>query len=127
MIKKLPVHDLTWLLRYWLGAIMIFHSYGYLFLSDISGFAGYLESLGIPFPTVLAYIAKISEGLGGLMIILNIGTRLFSGLIIIVMAVAVLIAHSGLIFGEAELAFNYLILATILFFNPDIPFKIFKK
>ena len=106
---------------------MIFHSYGYLFLSDISGFAGYLESLGIPFPTVLAYIAKISEGLGGLMIILNIGTRLFSGLIIIVMAVAVLIAHCGLIFGEAVLAFNYLILATILFFNPDIPFKIFKK
>ncbi len=127
MTKKLPFFNLTWLIRYWLGIMLIFHSYEPLLLGGMSGFAGYLESLGIPFPAIAAYVAKISECLGGLMTILNIWTRFFTALIIIVMLVAVFIGHKGLIFGEAELAFNYLLLSSILFFKPNMPFKLFNR
>ncbi|WP_222984772.1 DoxX family protein [Flagellimonas meishanensis] len=127
MIKKIPVLDVTWLIRYWLGIMMILHSYETLLFDGISGFAGYLEALGIPFPAVAGYLAKVSECLGGLMIILNIWTRLFSALIGMVMLVAVFVGHKGLIFGEAELAFNYFLLAVVLFFRPSIPFKLINK
>lgn len=127
MNKHIPTLDLSWLIRYWLGLMMIFHSYEPLLIGGLSGFATYLDSLGIPFPTIGAYAAKISECLGGLMIILNIWTRFFSGLIIIVMSVAVFVGHKGLIFGEAELAFNYLLLAVVLFFKPSIPFNLLKN
>lgn len=122
-----PNINLIWLIRYWLGIMMIWHSYEPLLVTGVDGFSGFLESLGIPFPVVMAYVAKLAELVGGLMLIVNYKSRLFSGLIIVVMLVATFVAHKGLIFGEAEMAFNYLILATILFFNPEIPFKIFKK
>ncbi|MDJ0646461.1 MAG: DoxX family protein [Flavobacteriaceae bacterium] len=127
MKKVFQNYNVIWLIRYWLGIMMIYHSYTALFAGGISGFSEYLNSLNIPFSNVMAYIAKSSEFLGGLMIILNIGTRLFSGLIIAVMSVAVFIAHKGLILTEGELAFTYLLLAVVLFFHPEIPFKIFKK
>ncbi len=124
---NIPLSNLTWLIRYWLGIMMIWHSYNPLLVSGVDGFAGYLESLSIPAPRIMAYVAKSAEFIGGLMLILNLWTRLFSGLIIIVMLVAAFIAHKGLILTEGELAFNYLIMAVILFFNPAIPFKLFKN
>ncbi len=124
---NIPIKDLSWFLRYWLGIILMWRSYDPLFISGIAGFADYLDSLSIPMAKIMAYVAKSAEFFGGLMIVLNLWTRLFAVLVIIVMAVAVFVAHKGLILTEAELAFNYLLLAILLFFNPNIPFKIFKS
>lgn len=128
LIGRIPHLDLSWLLRYWLGCMMIYHSY-WAFFDDggMAGFTGYLESLGVPFPYVMAVIAKSSEFFGSVLLLLGVFTRLVSFLIFCVMSVAVFLAHDGLIWSEAELAFNYWIMALILFFNPRIPFEIGKK
>ncbi len=102
---------------------MMYHSGVYIFNGDISEFAGYLKVLNIPFPELLAPIAIFSEFLGGLSIILNIRTRISALLIIIVMSVA----HYGLILTDGGLAFSYLLMTLILFFNPWIPFGLVKK
>lgn len=103
----------------------MYHSYDILFLGGIQGFAAYLDSLRIPNSILFAYMAKTAEFFGGLMVLLNIFTRIFSALLITVMLVAVFVAHKGLIFSDAALAFNYLLMAIILFFDPNIPFKLY--
>jgi len=123
---KIPTLNLTWLIRYWLSIMMMFHSYHPIFVSDMVGFTQYIDSLGVPIPEIIAYIVKFSEFFGGLFLLFHFQTRLFSALIMIVMAVASFFAHKGLILTEGELAFNYFILATILFFNPGISFRIVK-
>ncbi|GAB5401079.1 MAG: hypothetical protein Aureis2KO_26640 [Aureisphaera sp.] len=106
---------------------MISHSYAPLLFDGVSDFSSYLESLGIPYPIVMAYVAKLAELVGGFMLLVNYKSRFFASIIMAVMLVATFVAHKGLILTEGELAFNYLLLATILFFNPHIPFRIFKK
>ncbi len=126
-IERIPVLDLTWLLRYWLGIMMIYHSYWAFFdKGGMTGFAGYLDSLGVPFPAAMAIVVKSCEFFGGILLLMSLLTRIVSFLIFSVMSVAVFHAHDGLIWSEGELAFNYWIMALILFFNPRIPFAIIK-
>lgn len=130
LIAKIPVIDLVWILRYWLGVMMIYHSYWAFFdEGGLSGFAGYLVKNG--FPESLSYgLAVVSKGIeffGGIILLTGIATRLVAFFIFLVMGVAVFYMHKGLIWSEGELAFNYLLISIILFFNPYIPFQIFSK
>ncbi len=127
-MNKIPKIDITWLLRYWLGLMMMYHSYWTFFdEGGLTGFAQYLTESGFPKNSsfLLAVVSKSIEFFGGLLLILGIGTRLISFLIMVVMGVAVFYIHEGLILGEGELGFNYFLIAVILFFNPSIPFHLF--
>lgn len=129
-LNKFPIKDLTFVLRYWLGAMLIYHSYWAFFdKGGMEGFAGYLVKSG--FPESLSYgLAVISKGIeffGGIVLLTGFATRVVSFLIILVMGVAVFYMHKGLIWSEGELATNYLIMAIILFFMPNTPFNIFKQ
>lgn len=124
-LNRLRHRNVTWVLRYWLGVMMVYHSYWAFFdEGGMSGFADYLNGNGIPFPFFMAVMAKSSEFFGGILLLIGLLTRVASLLIFCVMFVAVFHMHHGLVWSEGELAFNYLLMAAILFFEPNTPFNL---
>lgn len=62
-------------------------------ISDFSGTANWFDSLGMPFPTLNAYMAGITEFAGVILLTLGLGTRLISFPLIITMIVAIFTVH----------------------------------
>jgi putative oxidoreductase len=89
------------LLRLTIGIIFI--RQGWLKLSGIDGVVAMLDNLGFPIPVIFAYLVAIVEFLGGIALVLGLYTRCAALLLAIVMIVALLIAHIGGPFGQAEL------------------------
>jgi len=108
--------------------MLINHSY-WFFLepNEAIEFTVYLADHHFPLPNILGFIAKSIEFIGGILLLFGLWTRLVSFLIVMVLGVAAFYMHKGLIWSEGELAFTYLLMAFILFFNPKIPFKIFNR
>lgn len=125
---NIPQLNLVWLLRYWLGFMLMYHSYWAFFEpGGMQDFTMYLSNNNFVFPKVLAVLAKSIEFFGGLLLVIGLWTRLVSFLMILVLGVAVFFMHKGLFWSEGELAFCYVLMAVILFFNPNIPFKLLNK
>ncbi len=74
------------------------------------------SELGLPFPVLMAYLAKGSEFFGGLLFTLGFFTRFISIPLIITMSVAVFGPHHGQITGEGEHAFLFLLIFIVFFF-----------
>lgn len=64
-------------------------------LGNIGGFIPFLEGTGIPLPTLNAYLAGGIEMLGGLCLILGLGSRLAALLLAFVMFMAYYLADFG--------------------------------
>lgn len=77
-------------LRLALGIIFVIHGYGKLFgnAPGMEAFTGMVAGLGFPAPALFAYIAALTEFLGGIAMILGIFTKPASVLLAIVMLVA---------------------------------------
>ena len=74
-----------------LGIAAVFIGHGYLKLTDLQGFAGFLQQTGTPFPGIMmAPIVAGVEFLGGVAILLGTGTRSAALLLTGVMIVAML-------------------------------------
>ncbi len=107
MQLRLPIaHDLGLLiLRVAVGAVMTLHGaqklFGVLGGSGISGFAGWMESLGVPLPQVSAYLAGGTEFLGGLAFITGFGMRLMSIPMAFTMLVAVVVTFESGFFAQS--------------------------
>ena len=85
------------------GLIFVVHGYGKIFGEDgVSGFAGYIESLGLPLPLVGAWLAALSEFVGGLALLAGFGARLMSVPLIFTMLTAAFVAHPGEFPGKME-------------------------
>ena len=62
------------LMRVGLGAA--FATHGWLkFNGGVDNFAGFLDSLGVPLPDLVAWLQIMAEGIGGLMLIAGLFTR----------------------------------------------------
>lgn len=61
--------------------------------SDIGAVAGWFGSMGIPFPTLNAYMAASTELLGVVLLTLGLFTRFISLPLIVVMIVAITMVH----------------------------------
>lgn len=71
-------------LRLAVGVVLAYH--GWLKLQDVAGFAGFVESLGIPAPDLMAYVVTYLELLGGIALILGLATRYIAVLFAVEMA-----------------------------------------
>jgi len=60
---------------------------------DIDGIATWFGSMGIPFPTLNAYMAASTEVLGVVLLTLGLFTRLISLPLMVVMVVAIMTVH----------------------------------
>lgn len=62
---------------------------------DIDSVAGWFGSMGIPFPTINAYMAATTEIVGVGLLVLGLFTRLISIPLIVIMLVAIFTVHIG--------------------------------
>ena len=74
--------------------------------SDISSVAGWFGSIGIPFPTLNAYLAASTELLGVVLLTLGLFTRLISLPLIVVMVVAITTVHLAHGFSAGDNGFE---------------------
>jgi putative oxidoreductase len=103
----------TLILRLFIGAAMMTHGFPKLF-GGLEKFTGFVESLGVPAPQVMAFLAAFAESFGALLLLLGLLTRPAAFLIACTMAVAALGAHGADGFAKQELAWLYF--APCLFF-----------
>lgn len=61
--------------------------------AGIDGFAGFLMSLGVPFPTLFAWVVGLVELVGGFLLLVGLFTRYAAILLAIDMAVATWVVH----------------------------------
>jgi putative oxidoreductase len=61
--------------------------------NDIGAIAEWFEGMGLPFPTLNAYMAATTEALGVLLLALGLLTRLISVPLVVVMMVAIFTVH----------------------------------
>jgi len=122
MIKKLlsvnPVGiDALSIIRVFAGILILLHGKMVFDSQIMNGMAESMsKDLGLPFPLLMAYLAKGSEFFGGLFFALGLLTRFVSIPLTITMAVAAFIAHHGEITGEGEHAFLFLLIFVAFFF-----------
>ena len=80
-------------LRVAVGIVFLKHGAQKLFDYHFSGVAGLFASIHIPLPAVSAVVVTLVEFVGGIALVLGIGTRLAAALLAIDMAVAILAVH----------------------------------
>jgi putative oxidoreductase len=80
-------------LRVVVGLVFVVHGAQKLFGFGLAGTAGFLGGLGIPLPTVAAAGVIAVELLGGLALLVGVGTRVAAALLAADMLVAMLTVH----------------------------------
>ena len=86
-IEDVPLLILRVILAY------TFFSPGMMKVKDIQSTAGFFEYLGIPFPTLNAYMAAGTEVIGAVLLALGLFTRFISVPLLFVMVVAIATVH----------------------------------
>ena len=103
-------------LRLTAGAVFVYHGAQKLFGAfggyGIEGTAGWMESIGIPFPVLSASLAGGAEFFGGLALIVGLGARLLSIPLTFTMLVA--IATTGGVFDNTAGGFEYPLVLAVL-------------
>ena len=107
------------IIRVIVGLAFLLHGWQKVFTIGFAGVGGFFGSLGIPAAGFFAIVVSLVELLGGLALILGIGTRIAGALLTITMLVAMLTVHlpngffasdNGielvLVLGAATLAFT---------------------
>lgn len=87
---------------------------------NIDGVASWFGSIGIPFPTINAYLAATTEALGVVLLALGLMTRLISIPLIVVMIVAITTVHLQHGFAAADNGFEiplYYMLFLLIFMS----------
>ena len=115
-VKPLGLNALV-IIRIFAGILMLLHGRSVFDSEIMKGMGASLhDELGLPFPVLMAYLAKGSEFFGGLLLAIGLFTRFAVIPLIITMAVAVFGSHHGQISGEGEHAFLFLLIFAAFFF-----------
>jgi len=104
---------LLWL-RLLMGAGIASHGYGKIFGGYMMGFVEHVTGMGLPMPQLAAWMAALSEFVGGILIVLGFGTRVAALFVLGTMGVAAFIAHAEDPFKMKELALAYWTMAGTL-------------
>lgn len=72
------------------GVVYLYHGWQKLD-GGIDGVGGFLDSLGVPIPDVMAYVLTFGELIGGALLIIGLLTRLVAVLFIVEMIIAILL------------------------------------
>jgi putative oxidoreductase len=92
---------------------MMTHGFPKMF-GGLERFSGYVDSLGVPMPAVMAFLAAFAGSFGALLLMIGLLTRPMAFMIAGTMLVAALAAHGGDGFDAQEKAWLYFVPA--LFF-----------
>ncbi len=106
-------------IRFALGSVFLVSGVGKLFAvgpkaMGISGFAGFLGSLGVPLPALFAWFVATLELVGGLLLLVGLFTRYAAVLLAIDMLVATWLVHLPNGFAVGNGGYEYtLVLALV--------------
>lgn len=114
MSNELKVEYATTLLRISLGVMLLAHSVVLkLFTFTLAGTAAYFESIGLP--GFLAYVVFAMEAIGGVLLVLGIGTRWVAAALIPVLLGALWVhAGNGWVFSAANGGWEYPLYLVVL-------------
>lgn len=119
MIKKLlfgttpDAHIGILILRVFTGTAMMTHGIGKM-VGGLEQFTGFVASLGVPAPHVMAFLAAFAESFGAAFLALGLLTRPAAFMLVCTMGVAIFGALGDQPFAKQELAWFYLI-SSLLF------------
>ena len=90
-------------MRVGVGAVFAVHGWQKYNDIGVSNFASFLDSLGVPAPETVAWLQTIAEGVGGLLLIAGLMTRLVTIPLIGIMIGAILLVKVdvGFVVGDA--------------------------
>jgi len=105
------------LMRVGIGAAFAYH--GWLKLDGgVQNFAGFLDSLNVPLPDVVAPLQIAAEGIGGLLLIVGLLTRFVTLPLIVIMLGAIFLVKDSLGFvvpdGSPGFSYETVLLAGLL-------------
>lgn len=103
-------------LRVLMGLAMASHGYAKIFGGQIAQLKEGLVGMGFPAPAILAWLAALSEFVGGLFIALGLGTRFAAFFVAFTMGVAFFVAHAKDPFHVKLPAYLYGVIALSLIF-----------
>ncbi len=104
---------LLWL-RVLMGAGIAHHGWQKVFGGTMGEFTEGVTALGFPAPAFFAWAAACSELIGGLCILLGLGTRIAAGFVFMTMSVAAFLQHARDPLQVKELALAYWTMAGAL-------------
>lgn len=112
-LKALMRSDAGWgmsILRIVTG--IVYAGHGYSKFQGLDRTAGFFGGQGIPMPDLMAVVVASVEGVGGVVLVLGLFTRIISAFQAFVMLVAILLVHfdNGM-FGEGGYQWALLLLA----------------
>src|SRR3569832_1271563 len=114
MLKRLlttVVFFVFWLVVFWIIIGILIAAYG-LEVTDaekMKGYLAWLTDIHFPVPAFMAYLGKITELAGGILLAAGLLTRLVSIPLIINMTVVIIYMDYGKIFGDGQLPFLFLL------------------
>lgn len=105
-------------LRLAAGLVFAMHGWQKLSIMGIGGVAGFFGMLGIPFPELAALVVTLVELVGGIALILGIGTRIAGALLAVNMLVAMALVHlaNGFFMDTNGIELTLTLAAVSLFF-----------
>lgn len=106
-VKEKALHGGLLVLRVLTGAGMAYHGYGKVFGGFMDKFAVGVAADGFPFPLAMAWAASLSELVGGVLLVLGLGTRYAAFFIFCTMSVAFFVHHRADPLQTKELALAY--------------------
>lgn len=120
------------LLRIGISVIMMAHGFQRLYYGTVGDFGGFLNTVGFPFGTALAWCITIFELTGGFLLALGLFTRWISLLWMIVISSGIILVHAqngwyvvGPSTGGVEYSFLILICLIVLaVHNPRSSWKL---
>ncbi|MGK9146072.1 DoxX family protein [Plantibacter flavus] len=98
------------LLRLALGAVFLAHGLQKVLVDTIPGVAQGFGGMGIPAPEVAAAVVAGLEVLGGVLLVVGLGTRIVGVLLAVNMAVALVLVHLSAGFFAADGGFEFVML-----------------
>ena len=97
--QKRATDTALFMIRTVLAAVFVFHGsqelFGWFGGYGIEGTAGFMQTIGIPFPTLSALLAGATEFVGGIILLVGTGTRIAAIPMAFTMLVAIATVHRG--------------------------------
>jgi putative oxidoreductase len=97
-------------LRLALGAVFFYHGYDKLFVIGLPGVTGFMASLGLPFPMLMAYLVTGGELIVGTFLILGLFTHWVSKVGMFIAIVAFFTVHLTKGFAISGGGYEYIML-----------------
>lgn len=97
-------------LRVALGAIFLWHGYDKVFVKGIPAITGFMGSLGLPMPELMAYLLSYGELITGILLILGLLTYWAAKIDAFIALVALFTVHINKGFSVGDGGYEYIML-----------------